>query len=599
MHTDIETKMADVIKLVEHSERPISFDTETNGLDWRDCVPIGYVICGVIDDRYVSHYIPTNHTGGGNIQNPQAFVKRLREAFEARVMQKFLTVGHHLKFDMHFAYTDGILLGRSVHCTQNTASMLDEYAKSYSLDNLAKGYDIPAKLGDELYQHIAQQFDVPADRKAMGHFHRLSGNDPLAVEYAEGDGITTLRLYEEQLKQIEAENLGVIVGVENELIYTLFRMERRGIRVDLDRIEKARYEVAERLQLALAELPEGLNVRSPVQVRKYIEQYRTDYPLTEKGNPSFPEEWLSTFPQGQAIVDVRRWTNVDSSTITPIAEVHEWKGRIHPQFNQNRGDEHGTITGRLSCSSPNLQGVPKHNKEIGTIIRRLFIPDEGWMLYEGDWSQAEPRLIAHYSEDETLLNGYNMTPPKDVHTLVAELLNKDRATTAKRMNMGIFTGMYPKAFAGHMGVSIPDATALWNEWHNTFPGVKQFQNKASRVFSQRGYVKTILGRRARLESHRFAYRAPSRIIQGGQADMLKYKMVEIDKYLEAHDDLVHLLIQVHDSLVMQGKDSSEGERVVKTAFDMMADVQGEPFNLKVPFIVDVNKGADWAEASYG
>jgi DNA polymerase-1 len=186
-----------------------------------------------------------------------------------------------------------------------------------------------------------------------------------------------------------------------------------------------------------------------------------------------------------------------------------------------------------------------------------------------------------------------------MHSVVAEMLQVERDPTAKRMNMGILTGMYPKAFAGHMGWSLEEAEAKWNEWFEVFPKVREFQGLATSVFTDRGYVKTLLGRRCRIESRRFAYRATSRIIQGGNADIMKAKLLEIDLYLEASGDHSHLLMSVHDSVVYQTPDTEAGRNDSEQIGWIMADVQSPPYNLIVPFKTDVHSGRNWSEATFG
>lgn len=606
--TDLSQQAEAALRIVREA-KVLSYDTEASGLDWKRNFPVGWVIG---DSPQNVLYIPTRHGGGGNLAGGQRppltatddyevhpWERELAKAFEDRNrVGRGPIVGHNLKFDTHFSANVGVMLGRNLSCTQNNQALLDEYTKSYSLDAVAKLHGVTAKKGDELYQHLADRFGCKPDRKSMSHFWETNGQDPLVVDYAVGDGVTTFELWHAQKQKLEAEELTQIWNVENELIWTLFRMERRGFNIDEDYIEEMKAQVVEEIENAYTALPEGFNPRSPVMVKKYVEQYATDWPTTEKGNPSFTEKWLKTFPEGKPILTLRKWTNLNNSFITPLIDTHMFKGRVHAELAQLRNGGGGTPA-RLACSKPNLQAVPKHDKERAVLIRKAFAADENMEMYEADWSQAEPRLFAHYSNDPKLMNGYNSEPPVDCHTLVATMLNKDRGTTAKRMNMGMFTGMYPKSFAGHMDCSLPEATDLWNEWHGLFTNIKPFQEKAKNVLLSRGYVKTILGRRGRLESRKFGYVAPSKIIQGGQADMMKYKMVEIDKQLEAEGDVIHLLMQVHDSLIWQAPATPEGRKRSEELKDFMADVQSEPFNLRVPFVSDFDKGKNWAEASFG
>ena len=589
----------------------IAYDVETSGVDWRKNQPVGYVITESKENNF---YIPIRHGGGANLmdgdvspmQSPEERIvihdweRELQKAFLVRRERGFRTIGHNLKFDMHFSANAGVYLGRNCGDTQNNAAMLDEYRRSFSLDSVAKTEGVTAKLGDELYAHMARLFGGEAKRSQMEHYWRLPGNDPLGVDYALGDGVSTLEVWHSQMRAIEEEEMQFIHNVECELIWTLFRMERRGIKVDEAYVEDLVQQIEADLRVARAALPQGFNAKSPTQMRKLFEEAGiTDWPTTDLGNPSFTEKFLKKSDLGRAVIAIRQLSTLNSSFVTPLRERFLFEGRVHAQLNQLKADEHGTVAGRLSCSDPNLQAVHKRNKVLGKKFRRLYVADEGMDFFEDDYSQCEPRLFAHYSKDENLLAGYNATPFRDAHAVVAEMLGVERDPTAKRMNMGIFTGMQVRSFAGHMEWPMDRATEAFNAWFAAFPGIRDFQDTAKSVFRNRGYVKTILGRRCRLENARFAYRGTSRIIQGSNADILKERLVTCDKYLESEGDLIHLLMTVHDSIEGQKPKGAEGNRQHAEMIRIMTDVQSEPYNLRVPFVMDSGEGKNWAEATYG
>lgn len=592
-------------------EAPIlAYDTETSGLDWKRNYPIGYVFT---TDPKTSVYVPVRHGGGGNIpggeslRSPEAsitihpFEKKLAEAFKSRTMLNRLTVGHNLKFDCHFSLNAGVSLGRVIKCTQVREAILDEYARSYSLEASCRRRKLTAKKGEELYEYMAGVFGQPAKKDIMARYWELSGSDPMAVSYAEGDGTSTLELFLSQQPDIEAQELGMVDDLEGELIWTLMRMERNGFPVSVERVLQLKEQTEAQIEdMYASKFPEGFNPRSPLKMRQLVEDVagRTDWPTTSLGNPSFTEKYLSTFEEGRLVVDLRRKTNLLSSFINPLLETHIFNGRVHSTINQIKSDNEGTPA-RLSCSAPNLQQVPKRIKEIARPFRRVFVAPEGKLIYDADWSQCEPRLFAHYSGDKALLEGYNQTPFKDVHQVVAELMNVERDPTAKRMNMGIFTGMQPVSFAGHMGWNIITAKDKWNEWFTMFPGVKNFQENAKYRLKNRGYVKTLLGRRGRLEHPRFAYRGTSKVIQGSNADIAKFKLVEIDKFCESEGDVIELMMSIHDAFEWLAPDDPKGEQMSEEIVRIMNDVQSPPFNLRVPFVAEYGKGKDWAIATFG
>jgi len=605
----MSTEAERAIRMVR--EAPLlAFDTEASGLDWRHNFPIGYVFCA---DGKEALYIPVRAGGGGNlpgVSTPASateaikihpFEKQLSKAFKERSQRStFTTFGHHLKFDAHMAANVGVMLGRNLSCTQNQEVLIDENARSFSLEAAAERHNVESKKGEELYRHIASLFGCTADRKAMAFFWQLSGNDKLAVEYAKGDGITTFQLYKSQLKQIEDQYLQQIKKLEDDLIWTLFRIERRGVKTNVSYLKKLAKAIEDQVNKAEEQLPKDFNVRSPVDVKRYLEEAgHTNWPTTTLGNPSFTEKWLKSKPEGKNIVRVRKLSNLLNSFIGPLMEHHIFKGRVHATFNQLRSDEGGTPA-RLSCSNPNMQQIPKRDSDLAPMFRKAFIPDEGMEFNEADWSQCEPRLYAHYSQEPKLLEGYNKTPFDDIHDIVAKLLMVERDPTAKRMDMGIFTGMYPKTFAEHMDWPLDKATDKWNQWHAMLPNIRKFQDQAKQVLLQRGYVKTILGRRLRLDNPRFAYKGASKIIQGGNADIMKYKLIEVDKLLESSGDkLAHLLLTVHDSFSWQSLKTKEGKELSKEMCHIAEDVQIPPFDLRVPFVIEHHAGKNWAEATWG
>lgn len=614
---DIAENAEKALRMVREA-RDITYDTETSGLDWKIHAPIGFVIGapenGSIQPENVV-YVPIRHGGGGNIMggrplqsptdaySPHPWETQLAAAFAERNRvrpNEGRVVGHHIKFDCHMSANVGVFLGRRMACTQDHEAMLDEYARSFSLENCAERHKVTAKKGDDLYKQMSLAFGGPAERSVMQHFWRTAGNDPLVVDYATGDGVSTFQLYLDQKKQIEEEELTTVAEMESDLIWTVFRMERRGIAVDPERIDKLRRATELEIEQLTGSFFPGFNTRSPSMVRKVMEDAGLkDWPTTEKGNPSFTEKWLKRSEVGRKIVQIRQHSNLIASFVNPMSERHLFKGRVHATLNQLKSDDKGTISGRFSCNDPNLQQVPKRIKAVAKPFRRLFVADPGYIFWERDFSQCEPRLFAHYSQDPRLIEGYNAEPFVDAHSIVANLLNVERDPTAKRMNMGLFTGLQVNSFASHMGWPLPEAAEKWNAWFRLFPGIKKFQDNAKARLLSRGFVFTLLGRRCRLEERRFAYRGTSKIIQGSNADILKYKLLEADRACEDNGDIVQILMTVHDSYNGQYQNTPVARRLFEEIVAQMERVQIEPFNLSVPFVLEGHEGGDWCEATWG
>lgn len=580
-------------------------DTETSGLDWKIHVPVGYVLGG---DDEPPVWVPVRCGGGGNllgarpISSPtdktdtHPFEVAMARAFKERTGR---VIGHNTKFDWHFFMNAGVDIGRDLVCTAVTQTLLDEFMRSFSLDACCKVYGLTAKLGDDLYKHMSDKFGGAPDRKIMEKFWMLSGDDPVSIDYACGDIVSTSELYRAQLGAIEDQGLEQIYNLEREVLPVLCAMERRGIRVDTDYLDEMMEEVRGEVSSAYASLPSGFNVRSPKDVKNLCTQAGfVNWPKTDLGNPSFTEAFLSTFDDGRRIVNVRKMTNLLNSFAMPLRDEHVFGGRVHSNINQSKGDEHGTISGRLSYNSPNLQQIPSRDKKISQLLRKAFIADDGMQFWEADQSQAEPRLFAHYSKDTNLTAGYNKDPYEDVHAMASRTMGLHR-DLAKRLNMGIFTGMQVPSLAEHLGIPKSEAQDMFNVWHANFPGVGAFQNKARDVFKGRGFVKTLLGRKCRLDSPRFAYRATSRIIQGGGADILKNRLVAAHKFCESSPVPIEMLATVHDAFVWQAEDSDKGRAASRELVKVLEDVKSPPINLTVPIPVDAHFGNNWWNAKSG
>jgi DNA polymerase-1 len=223
----------------------------------------------------------------------------------------------------------------------------------------------------------------------------------------------------------------------------------------------------------------------------------------------------------------------------------------------------------------------------------LVVPDDGFVIEEADAKQQEPRLFTHYSGEPVLVEGYR-SGTIDIHDRASQVLGLDREV-AKRMAMGMLTMMSPKTLAGHMRWSPERASAAHNAFLvDAFPHIKNFQDTAISVFKRRGYVKTILGRRAYCDHPKFAYRAVSRIIQNVGGEHLKLSLLRACQYEDAYPDDVQLLLTIHDSLIWQrnpGHDVSELMRAIENVANELILVVPIPFGL--------GSGKDWARASYG
>lgn len=579
--------------------KKIIFDCETTGVHWPVDEVAGFVVCWG-PDRGQSLYAPIRHEGGGNLPK-EAVIKWLGD-LAARPDLRW--IGHSLKFDLHMGENDGIRPTGPVECTQVNAALIDENASHYNLDDVAKRNGLPAKVGDPLYRRLAEKCGGDADRKTqIGRISKLRGDDPVVIDYATGDGTTTWLLQETQQPEIERQGLRPIWEIECKVVRVLQKMERRGVRVDLEALAWLQTWLSAQLFAASKRLPAGFNVRSGPQIEKLftdagIKNFKRTpaSPTHPAGQPSFVESWLEQYPIGRDILAVRRLSNLENSFINPILKEHIVGGLIHTNYNQLKQDEYGVVTGRLSSNGPNMQQVPKRNKILAPLFRMIFkAPTKGHGWDANDYSQQEPRIFTSYIGNAMLIDGYNRVPPMDMHAMVAEMLKVERDPTAKRMNMGIISGMGVDKLARSVGT--PDARDQYFQWHAKIPEAKQVSKSAENLAKQRGWVRTKLFRRRRFPDWRYAYKAFNSVIQGTAADMTKLKMVEIDEYFESVKSGCHLMLQVHDELnwaVAPGQEHhSDRAREIMQSFG-----PGEKIEFPIPMPVDHHSGSDWGRASF-
>lgn len=593
--------------------KEVVYDSETSGLDFKRCHIVGHVFTyGPAPDD--SYYLPVRHGVGGNIPGghvPQgandwngSLHPLEKEIVPLLNRKKFRIIGHHLSFDTKFLHRIGVDFSADFEDTMLNQVLLNEWQPSVSLDACCKVHGVPQKKA-EIYDYIASK--VPEakglTKNAMGWYWKLAGDDPVAVEYAEQDGTSTWGLLQKQRVELELQNLQLVHSVECRVIPVLARMMVRGIKIDEVQLAKVKSDTEAKIVEAKNALPSEFNTRAPTQVRSLMEKNgHTDWPMTKpskafpKGQPSFNEGWLAKSQIGKRIVDLRKLENLLNSFINPMIETHLFNGRVYPEYHQLRGDEYGTVTGRLSSSNPNLQQVNKRNEELGRLHRSIFVPDEGMLWGSADYSQMEPRLLAYYSDCTALLTGYRADPPIDAHETVGKDTGLGREL-GKRINQTLITGGGRKPLVEKYNVPADKVDEYLRMYFEKFPEIRTLQRQASFKMSQKGYVVSLLGRRCRLNDPGKIYVAVNRLLQTGNADCLKVKICEIDEYLRSEgDDKCNLLSNCHDAFEFQYAD----RRVYDGALKIMTSFgEKDLINLPLPIVVDHKEGKNWAEATYG
>lgn len=596
------------------SARVLAFDCETTGVEAHTDYLVGYVFATATHEIY----IPVRHKGGGNLfDDPVPFERELSRAFAKRSRLGLRTVGFAIQFDCWMAGKQGVLIGPPIEDAQlNEVLLRDDRGKAYNLDERAKDRGLPGKSEDQLYETLfpianaLRKKDGKRPREApsrddMIAFCELPGDHPLVVEYAEGDGRTTFDLWRLQQPLLdeeigEHESLRRVWKLECDLIPYVAALRRHGMRVNVDYASEARDRVNEEqtIRRRAMNVPESFKSKSPAQVADWLfENGVVSLPKTPTGKFSTRKAILERLEAGRRVLDLRKLETVDSGFIVPLTKKHLHRGRVHCELVQNANGLAGTHTGRFSSRNPNMQAYPKRDRFLGQLVRPLILPDEGMLIGEADVSQQEPRMYAQIAEEKQLLEGYNATPFVDVHTTTAKLLGIDR-DYAKTLGLSLFNGMGVLALAARLNIPPTEARNLRIDFFNAYPHIKRFTRTAPASAEQRGFVRTVLGRRAYFKDN--YHMAVSRIIQGSAADQMKTALLQAFQYCEGRMDIT-ILMTIHDSIMFQCRadfDLTEFRRVIEDMSSLYQLVHGKKVPMRIPFPVEIGLGANWALASY-
>ena len=548
-------------------------------------------------------YYPIKHEGGGNMDHGMV-TRWLQDVLKTPADKIF----HNAMYDVCFLRAERFEIQGRIIDTMIAGSLVDENRFRYDLGSMGRDY-VGRGKNEAVLAETAKEWGIDA----KSEMYKLPAM--YVGAYAEADAQLTLDLWQEMKKEIINQDIEDIFKLETELFPCLVDMRFLGVRVDTE----AAYELKQKL---LAEEKECLHIvqketgvdtqiwaaRSIAQV---FEKLHLPFDRTEKTNsPSFTKNFLQNHPHPivQKIARAREINKAHTTFIDTIIK-HEHKGRIYAEINQLRSDSGGTVTGRFSYANPNLQQIPARNKELGPMIRSLFIPEQDCKWGVFDYSQQEPRLVVHYAALQNMyavgdvLDAYN-DGDADFHKIVAEMANIPREQ-AKTINLGLFYGMGKNKLQAELGVNKEKAQELFRQYHSRVPFVKQLMDSVMARAQDRGRVRTLLGRLCRfhlwepnqfgihkalnhedaLAEHgpgirrAFTYKALNRLIQGSAADMTKKAMVDLYKEgITPH-------IQVHDELDISIESADHADKIKQIMEGAVA--------LEVPNKVDYESGTNW------
>jgi len=578
-------------------------DPELKKLGTGSIVGRGKVVgIAVATDGYAG-YFPFDHEGGGNLDK-DLVMKWFKDVCESTANKVF----HNAMYDVCWIRAMGFKLNGKLYDTMIAASLVNENRYRFDLNSLGWDYVGEGKNETEL-NNAAKEWGV--DPKAdMWKLPALYvGN------YAQRDAELTLALWKVMQKEISSQDLNSIFNLETDLFPCLVDMRFKGVRVDTESAHKLKQKLSEQEKQLLLEVTKETGQECQIwaarSIAKVFDKLKLPYERTEKTQaPSFTKNFLSNHehPLVKKIAKAREINKAHTTFIDTIIK-YEHKGRIHADINQIRSDQGGTVTGRFSYSNPNLQQIPARNKDLGPMIRSLFIPESGceWGCF--DYSQQEPRLVVHYASLDQDTSVFDVKEAyddgdADFHTIVAKMADIPRSA-AKTINLGLFYGMGKAKLQAELGVSKDKAEELFSIYHSRVPFVKSLTKSVSNRAQQRGQIRTLLGRLCRfhlwepntfgmhkalpfeqaVQEHgpgikrAYTYKALNKLIQGSAADMTKKSMLDLYKEgIVAH-------IQVHDELDISVESPKQAKKIV--------EIMENAVKLEIPNKVDYESGKNW------
>ena len=551
-----------------------------------------------------SGYFPIAHEGGGNMDRDLVL-----DWFEEVCNTTATKIFHNAMYDVSWIRSMGFHINGGIIDTMIAASLVNENRFRYTLDAVAKDY-VGTGKNEKLLQEAAKDWGV--DPKA--EMWRLPA--PFVGEYAEKDAEITLKLWGAMQHEISKQDLWDVFNLETNLFPCLVDMKFKGVRVDLDvanGIKKSLNKTEKEIHQKINKLV-GFDIElwAAASIAKAFDKLKLPYDRTEKGSPSFTKNFLATHPaELPKLINQARETNKANTTFIDTILKHEHKGRIHAEINQIRSDQGGTVTGRFSYNNPNLQQIPARHKELGPLIRSIFIPEEGCKWGCFDYSQQEPRILVHFASlmrlegTGTIVNSYK-DGSADFHQMIADMAGIERKQ-AKTINLGIMYGMGKNKLMAELGLMKDSAEKLLKTYHQKAPFVKMLSEAVSRRADDSGKIRTIGGRLCHFDmwephgfgikkplnhadalrehgpgiKRAFTYKALNKLIQGSAADMTKQSMLAL--YREG----VIPHIQIHDELDISVSSLQESEKII--------DIMEQAVELQVPNKVDYEKGENWGD----
>lgn len=485
-------------------------------------------------------------------------------------------------------------------------AMFDAGVAGYLLNPLKDTYDYDDLARDYLDMTVPSKADLMGKTSFTAAFDMMPDKAQTCVCYM---AYVAWKAKPELVKKLEASGMRkLFFDIEMPVIYSLYHMQEEGICVRREELrcygERLKVQIDKLEQEIYQDTETEFNINSPKQLGEILFD-RMKMPGGKKTKTGYStaadvlEKLAPEYPVVRKVLDYRQLTKLKSTYADGLAAFIREDGRIHGTFNQTI-----TATGRISSTEPNLQNIPVR-MELGREIRKVFVPQEGCVLLDADYSQIELRVLAHMSGDERLIDAYRMA--EDIHAITAsevfhvplEEVTPLQRRNAKAVNFGIVYGISAFGLSEDLSISRKEALEYINRYFETYPEVKKFLDHLVELGKEQGYVETMFGRRRpipELKSANFMQRsfgervAMNSPIQGTAADIIKIAMIRVDQRLRKEKLRSRLVLQVHDELLIETW-TDELEKVQKVLEEEMKNAA----HLKVELEIDMKTGHSWFE----
>lgn len=595
---DSETALNEWIEKLNQAEL-FSFDTETNSLDYMTAKLVG-ISFAIAPGK--AAYVPFGHDyAGAPNQLTQALVlATLKPVLENADIKK---IGRNIKYAIE------VLAHAGIHVQ---GAMFDTMMESYILDSTSNNHDTDSLALKYLGWRKTSFEDIAGKGSKQITFNHVDVQK--AGIYAAEEADVTLRLHQTLWPRISTEPglKRVFEEIEMPLVSVLATMERNGVLIDPDKLEKQGKELQKRLLELEQEIfilaNSEFNIGSPKQLQEILFQ-KLQLPVLQKtptGQASTADHVLQElaldFAIPRLIIEYRSLSKLISTyTSRLIEQINAETKRIHTSYNQT-----GAATGRLSSSEPNLQNIPIRTPE-GRRIRQAFIAAKGYKIISADYSQIELRLMAHISEDPNLLKAFlndldiHIATAAEVWGVPLDQVTQEMRRNAKAINFGLIYGMSAFGLTRQLGIDRKAAQDYIERYFARYPQVRAYMDNTRAHAKEKGFVETLWGRRLYLPdihasqiprqkaAERTAINAP---LQGSAADIIKLAMIRIDHWLQNENIDARMIMQVHDELVFEAAEENlpyitAGIRKYMT----------EIVKLHIPLLVSIGTGDNWDAAS--